>query len=67
MNSMMNATDAHAETPFWVSRGRFHAQGTCLHRIGIDSLIIGGLAGSSDCQMGMRLIKPTIKIDKYRG
>jgi hypothetical protein len=26
MMSMMNATDTHAETPFWGFRGRFHTQ-----------------------------------------
>jgi hypothetical protein len=37
----MNATDTHAETPFWVPRGRFHAQGaTALPAIAGDLLII---------------------------
>jgi hypothetical protein len=41
---MMNATNAHAETPFWVPRGRFYARdATVLRAISDNSLIIGTL------------------------
>jgi hypothetical protein len=62
MMSMMNATDTHADTPFWVPHGRFHAQGaTALRAIGADSLIIRSFAGFSDvpadCADATTLIK----------